>query len=115
MRATVDRTPRNFLYLSLVLLFLHSACMLYRYGELPSAPVIGDEITINDPAIALSRGQGLSAPSFVGSAFGLDHLSAHFPPLYSWTESLVLRALGVSVYYLRITTIDMGILAFACF
>jgi len=115
MRATVDRTPRNFLYLSLVLLFLHSACMLYRYGELPSAPVIGDEITINDPAIALSRGQGLSAPSFGGSAFGLDHLYAHFPPVYSWTESLVLRALGVSVYSLRLTTTVMGILACAIF
>src|SRR5215472_16643558 len=51
-------TPRNFLYFCSLLLLLHSASMLYRYGELPSAPVIGDEITINDPAIALSRGQG---------------------------------------------------------
>jgi 4-amino-4-deoxy-L-arabinose transferase-like glycosyltransferase len=89
--------------------------MLYRYGALPSAPVIGDEITINDPAISLSRGQGLSAPSFGGSAFGLDHLYAHFPPVYIWTESLVLRALGVSVYSLRLTTTVMGILACAIF
>ena len=49
MRATVDRTSRNVLYLCLVLLLLHSTCMLYRYGNLPSAPVIGDEVTINDP------------------------------------------------------------------
>ena len=90
-------------------------CMLYRYGELPSAPVIGDEVTINDPAIALSLGQGLSAPSFGGSAFGLDHLYAHFPPVYIWTESLVFRALGVSVYSLRSTTTVMGILACAIF
>src|SRR5882757_10973380 len=115
MRATVDRTSRNFLYLCLVLLFLHSTCMLYRYGNLPSAPVIGDEVTINDPAIALSRGQGLSAPSFGGNPFGLDHLYAHFPPVYLWTESLVLRALGVSVYSLRLTTTVMGILACAIF
>jgi len=89
--------------------------MLYRYGELPSAPVIGDEVTINDPAIAISRGQGLRAPSFGGSAFGLDHLYAHFPPLYICTESLVFCAFGVSVYSLRLTTTVMGILACATF
>jgi hypothetical protein len=108
-------TPRNFLYLCLVLLFLHSMCMLYCYGELPSAPVIGDEVTINDPALALSQGQGLRAPSFGGSAFGLDRLFAHFPPVYIWTESLVFRAQGVSVYSLRLTTTVMGILACATF
>jgi 4-amino-4-deoxy-L-arabinose transferase-like glycosyltransferase len=89
--------------------------MLYRYGNLPSAPVIGDEVTINDPAIALSRGQGLSAPSFGGNPFGLDHLYAHFPPVYLWTQSLVFRAFGVSVYSLRSTTTVMGILACAIF
>jgi hypothetical protein len=108
-------TPRNFLYLCLVLLSLHSTCMLYRYGVLPSAPVIGDEVTINDPAIALSQGQGLRAPSFGGSAFGLDRLFAHFPPVYIWTEALVFRALGVSAYSLRLTTTVMGILACAIF
>jgi len=89
--------------------------MLYRYGELPSAPVIGDEVTINDPAIALSRGQGLTAPSFGGSAFGMDYLYAHFPPVYIWVGSLAFRALGVSVYSLRLTTTVMGILACAIF
>lgn len=115
MRATVDRTSRNVLYLCLVLLLLHSTCMLYRYGNLPSAPVIGDEVTINDPAMALSRGQGLSAPSFADSPFGLDRLYAHFPPVYLWTESLVFRAFGVSVYSLRSITTVMGILACAIF
>jgi hypothetical protein len=109
------QSPRNFLYLCVVLLLLHTACMLYRYGELPSAPVIGDEVTINDPAIALSRGQGLRAPSFGGSPFGMDRFYAHFPPLYIWTESLVFRAFGVSVYSLRLTTTVMGILACATF
>jgi 4-amino-4-deoxy-L-arabinose transferase-like glycosyltransferase len=106
---------QNLLYLCLILLFLHSACMLYRLGELPSAPVIGDEVTINDPAIALSRGQGLIAPSFADSAFGLDQLYAHFPPVYIWTQSLAFRALGVSAYSLRSTTTVMGILACALF
>jgi len=107
--------PRNFLYLCLVLFLLHSACMLYRYGDLPSAPVIGDEVTINDPAIALSRGQGLIGPSFGGSVFGLDRLYAHFPPVYIWTEAIAFRAFGVSVYSLRLTTTVMGILACAVF
>jgi 4-amino-4-deoxy-L-arabinose transferase-like glycosyltransferase len=89
--------------------------MLFRYGDLPSAPVIGDEVTINDPAIALSRGQGLIGPSFGGSVFGLDRLYAHFPPVYIWTEAIAFRAFGVSVYSLRLTTTVMGILACAIF
>jgi 4-amino-4-deoxy-L-arabinose transferase-like glycosyltransferase len=89
--------------------------MLYRYGDLPPAPVIGDEVTINDPAIALSQGRGLIAPSFGGSSFGLDHLYGHFPPIYIWVESLAVRALGVSAYSLRLTTTVMGVLACAVF
>lgn len=89
--------------------------MLYRYGDLPSAPVIGDEVTINDPAMALSRGQGFVAPSFGGSSLGLDHLYGHFPPVYLWVESLAFRAFGVSAYSLRLTTTVMGILACAVF
>jgi 4-amino-4-deoxy-L-arabinose transferase-like glycosyltransferase len=108
-------SPRNFLYLILFLLLLHTTCMLYRYGDLPPAPVIGDEVTINDPAIALSQGRGLIAPSFGGSSFGLDHLYGHFPPIYIWVESLAVRALGVSAYSLRLTTTVMGVLACAVF
>ena len=83
--------------------------MLYRYGHLPVAPVIGDEIIINDPAVALSRGQGLIAPGFRDSPFGLDKLYAHFPPVYIFAESLAFRAFGVSVYSLRLVTTVMGI------
>lgn len=42
------------------LVLLHAFAILYRFGSLPIAPVYGDEIIINDPAIALSRGQGLN-------------------------------------------------------
>ncbi len=83
--------------------------MLYRYGQLPVAPVIGDEVIINEPAVALSRGQGLISPGFRDSAFGLDKLYAHFPPVYIFAESLAFRALGVSVYSLRLVTTVMGI------
>jgi hypothetical protein len=92
-----------------VLLLLHTFFMLYRYGQLPVAPVIGDEVIINEPAVALSRGQGLIAPGFRDSAFGLDKLYAHFPPVYIFAESLAFRAFGVSVYSLRLVTTVMGI------
>jgi 4-amino-4-deoxy-L-arabinose transferase-like glycosyltransferase len=45
----------------------------------------------------------------------MDYLYAHFPPVYIWAESLAFRALGVSVYSLRLTTTVMGILACAIF
>jgi hypothetical protein len=89
--------------------------MLYRYGHLPVAPVLGDEVIINEPAIALSRGQGLVAPSFQDSAFGLDKLYAHFPPVYIFAESLAFRKFGVSVYSLRLVTTAMGIAAAGIF
>ena len=99
----------------LLLFFLHVFCMLYRYGHRPPAPVIGDEVTINDPAIALSRGQGLVAPSFKDSVFGFDKLYAHFPPVYAYVESLAFRTMGVSSYSLRLTTTLTDILAAAVF
>jgi len=100
---------RNLLRLSAVLFLLHTFLMLYRYGQIPIAPVIGDEVIINEPAVALSRGQGLISPGFRDSAFGLDKLYAHFPPVYIFAESLAFRALGVSVYSLRLVTTVMGV------
>jgi 4-amino-4-deoxy-L-arabinose transferase-like glycosyltransferase len=83
--------------------------MVYRYGQIPIAPVIGDEVIINEPAVALSRGQGLISPGFRDSAFGLDKLYAHFPPVYIFAEALAFRAFGVSVYSLRLVTTVMGV------
>jgi hypothetical protein len=93
------------------LFLLHIFLMCYRYGQLPIAPVIGDEVIINEPAVALSRGQGLISPGFRDSPFGLDRLYAHFPPVYIFAESLAFRAFGVSVYSLRLVTTVMGIAA----
>ena len=95
---------KRFVVFGILLLFVHTFCMLYHYGQRPLAPVIGDEVTINDAAIALSRGQGLIAPSFTDSVFGLDKLYAHFPPIYIYLQSLAFRAFGVSVYSLRLGT-----------
>lgn len=108
-------SSRNFVAISIFLFLLHAFFMLYRYGQIPVAPVIGDEVIINDPAIALSHGQGLIAPSFVDSAVGIDRLYAHFPPIYLFTEALAFRAFGVSVYSLRLTTTVMDLLAVAAF
>lgn len=95
---------KRFVAFGVLLLLVHAFCMFYRYGQRPPAPVIGDEVTINDPAIALSRGQGLIAPSFTDSVFGLDKLYAHFPPVYIYLQSLAFRAFGISVYSLRLVT-----------
>ena len=100
---------RRYIWLAVALFVLHAALMLFRYGQLPVAPVLGDEVIINDPAVSLGLGQGYAARSFASSPYGIDRLFAHFPPLYPLTESLAIRAFGVSVYSLRLTTTVMSI------
>ena len=89
--------------------------MLYRLGSIPNIPVFGDEIVINDPAIALSRGQGLTAPSFADSVSGLDKLYAHFPPVYIFLQAAMFRMLGVSGYSLRLLPTIFSIAAVVVF
>lgn len=110
-----DRRPRLFAWYGLVLFAIHLAFMLYRYGDLPAAPVIGDEVIINDAAVALSHGQGFVAPSFQNSAFGLDRLYSHFPPLFLVAQAACFRLFGVSARSLRLTTTAMDLLAMATF
>jgi 4-amino-4-deoxy-L-arabinose transferase-like glycosyltransferase len=98
-----------------VLLSLHAAATLYRFGSVPNIPVFGDEIVFIDPAIALSRGQGLIAPSFTDSVAGLDKLYAHFPPIYIFLQAAVFRVLGVSGYSLRLLTAVFSITAVIVF
>jgi 4-amino-4-deoxy-L-arabinose transferase-like glycosyltransferase len=98
-----------------VLLSLNAAATLYRFGAIPTVPVFGDEIVINDPAIALSRGQGLIAPSFTDSVAGIDKLYAHFPPVYIFLQAAVFRVLGVSGYSLRLLTAVFSITAVLVF
>ena len=85
--------------------------MFSRYGQLPAAPSVLDEVIVNDAAFSLGQGGPYAATSFRESALGLDHLFAHFPPLYPLTESLSVRLLGPSAYSLRLTTTLMSIAA----
>ena len=97
------------------MLLSHAFAVVWQISTLPRAPVFGDEIIINDPAIALSRGQGLVAPSFADSVRGIDRMYAHFPPLYIYLQSIVFRVLGVSAVSLRLLTVSMSIAAIAVF
>jgi len=109
----VDSGSRRYLRLAFLLFLVNAACMLVRYGQLPLAPVQGDEVIINDAAVSLGQGQAYAATTFAGSPYGIDHLFAHFPPLYPLTESLAIRVFGVSVYSLRFTTTVMSLSACA--
>ncbi len=100
---------RRFLALSIALILLHVVLMLFRYGQLPSAPVVSDEVVINDPSISLAHGHGYVAESFGDSKYGLDRVYAHFPPVYPYTEALAFRLFGISVYTLRLTTTVMSV------
>jgi hypothetical protein len=94
---------------------MHAFAVLWQIRTLPRPPVTGDEIVINDPAIALSRGQGLVAASFRDSARDIDKLYAHFPPLFIYVQSIVFRAFGVTALSLRLLTVSMSIAAVAVF
>jgi 4-amino-4-deoxy-L-arabinose transferase-like glycosyltransferase len=93
----------------MLLVLLHIFFMAYRYGHLPIVPMVPEEVIINDASISLARGHGYVATSFADSKYGLDHLFAHFPPLYPYTQALVFRIFGVSAYSLRLTTSVMSI------
>lgn len=114
-RGSSVRGLRQYVWAAVFFFGLHAFFMLYRYGQLPVAPVLGDEVIINDAALSLGTGHGYAATSFADSRYGIDHLFAHFPPLYPLTESLAVRAFGISVYSLRLTTTVMSIAANAVF
>ena len=113
--SSADDRKGNFLRWGWVLVCLHACAMLYRFGSIPPVPVFGDEIVINDPAVALSRGRGLVAPSFVDSSLGIDKLFAHFPPGFIYLQAVIFRVFGVSAYSLRLLTTVMSIAAAAVF
>lgn len=65
----------------------------YGFDRLPSVSS-KDEVIINDPALALSRGEGLIAPSFGGKR--ISTLYAQHPPLYVLTQAVVFDVFGFS-------------------
>lgn len=106
---------REFATFAIFFFLLHTCFMTLRYGQRPTVPVLGDEVIINDAALSLGTGHGYAATSFVDSRYGLDRVFAHFPPLYPLAESLAIRAFGISVYSLRLTTTVMSIAGNAVF
>jgi 4-amino-4-deoxy-L-arabinose transferase-like glycosyltransferase len=100
---------RRYVVCSIALILLHVFFMLFRYGSIPISPVAPDEVVINDASVSLAQGHGFIAESFTDSKYGLDHMFAHFPPLYPYTEALAFKLFGISVYSLRLTTTVMSI------
>ena len=94
----------------IVVLWLFASVLQVVYlGWLPPAPVLGDEVIINDPAATLAEGHGLRAASFAGDYVHLDRLFAHFPPVYELLQALAFRVFGFSAYSLRLTTTVMSL------
>jgi 4-amino-4-deoxy-L-arabinose transferase-like glycosyltransferase len=100
---------RRYLLYSILLVLIHGFFMAYRYGHLPIVPMVPEEVIINDASISLAHGHGYVATSFTDSKYGLDHLFAHFPPLYPYTQALAFRIFGISAYSLRLTTTVMSL------
>jgi hypothetical protein len=111
VRLPKSTAAQRYWLLSFVLVALHCFFMLFHLGSLPVAPIVPDEIVINDASISLAQGHGLVAESLADSKYGLDHIFAHFPPLYPYTQALAFRILGISASSLRTTTTVMSIAA----
>jgi hypothetical protein len=85
-----------------VLLVLRAIAAFAGVTYLPLTPSVPAEVLMNDPALALSRGLGLVAPSFAHSINGFDRMYAHFPPVFLFLQSLVYRTFGFSASSVRL-------------
>jgi uncharacterized membrane protein len=94
---------------------LRAAALLIGLDRLPLTPTVIDEVIINDPAVALSRGDGLVAFSFDHSPSGLDRLYGHFPPAFIALQALVFRIFGFSVFTLRASSVFFDLAACVVF
>lgn len=81
-----------------VLLLLRISLAWYGFDRLPLI-TSNDEAILNDPAVALSRGQGLRAPSFEGTIIGGFY--AHHPPIYTLLQAVFFRWGGITPLTLR--------------
>ena len=84
-----------------LLLALRAVALFVGLDRLPLLPAAPPEVIVNDPAVALSRGYGLTGFSFEHSIHSLDTLYANFPPLFIFLQALVFRVLGFSAITLR--------------
>ncbi len=112
MASDLNKGIINNFRLLMVLGLLYGLFLWAGYDRLPLLPISGDGALIQDPALALARGQGMRAPSFAGT-LGFESLYAHHPPLYIYLQSWVLRWLGVTPLGLRLVSLSAAILALA--
>lgn len=93
-----------------ILFLVRAVGLIIGLDRLPMLPSVQPEVIINDPAVALSRGEGLRAPVFEHSLHGLDTLFAHFPPVFVALQSIVFRVFGFSALTLRASSViaDLG-------
>jgi len=102
--------------LAVIFIVLQALLLWCGLSRMPLAPALGDELIINDPAVSLSRGGALVAPSLGGSVVGLDKLYAHFPPVYIFLEAGMLKVLGIYAISLRalsVISLTLGTLTLA--
>lgn len=99
-------TEKNFYTLIVLFFVLQFATMWLGYDRLPQLSVVGDGPLIQDPALALARGQGMSAPSFAGM-LNWENIYAHHPPVYLFVQSIMFRIFGFTPFALR----SIGILS----
>jgi 4-amino-4-deoxy-L-arabinose transferase-like glycosyltransferase len=102
--------------LAVIFIVLQALLLWCGLSRMPLAPALGDELIINDPAVSLSRGGALVAPSLGGSVVGLDKLYAHFPPVYIFLQAGMLKVFGVSAISLRalsVISLTLATLTFA--
>jgi 4-amino-4-deoxy-L-arabinose transferase-like glycosyltransferase len=109
---TKHSLPRTLLFLWLALVAIRAFAVFIGLDRLPLLPAEGDELIINDPAVALSRGHGLVAFSFEHSYHGLDHLYAHFPPLFIAWQALVFWLFGFTAFTLRVSSALFSLAAY---
>lgn len=95
--------PMSVFWAWTILFVIRAAALFTGIDRLPLVPAAPPEVIINDPAVALSRGFGLTGFSFEHSLNGLNITYANFPPLYIGLQALIFRTLGFSAMTLRST------------
>ena len=94
----------------IVILLIILRVIIGWYG-FDTLPLISnnDEVIIQDPAVSLSQGTGLIAPSFKGLI--INDLYAHHPPIFIWIQAIIFRLLGFSEFSLRGLGVTSGFIS----
>ncbi len=95
------------------LLVLRVAISFVGFDHMPLMPLLGDEVTINEPAVTLAQSGHFVAGDVHDSAYGLDRFYGHFPPLYMLVVAASLKIFGVSAASIRLGAIFASDVAIA--